>query len=84
MPTLIGTPRTPPSFLVEEPFALYNRSELSVDEMTVADSIQGQSDVLSLDVSVMVRLIALFCVLGWLFFVVFAGVGVIGLPYKLI
>ena len=52
--------------------------------MTVADSIQGQSDVLSLDVSVMVRLIALFCVLGWLFFVVFAGVGVIGLPYKLI
>lgn len=84
MPTFIGTPRIPPSCLVEEPFALYNRSELSLDETTVADSIQGQSDVLSLDVSVMVRLIALFCVLGWLFFVVFAGVGVIGLPYKLI
>lgn len=29
-------------------------------------------------------MIAFFCILGWLFFVIFAGIGIIGLPYKLI
>lgn len=29
-------------------------------------------------------MIAFFCIIGWLFFVIFAGIGIIGLPYKLI
>ncbi|OAO13185.1 LMBR1 integral membrane family protein [Blastocystis sp. ATCC 50177/Nand II] len=71
-------------FIVEEPGIVYNKSILSVDELEAADAVSSVADVFSVDVSFIVRLIALFCILGWLFFVIFAGIGVIGLPYKLI
>ena len=55
-----------------------------MDELEAADAVSSVADVFSVDVSFIVRLIALFCILSWLFFVIFAGIGVIGLPYKLI
>lgn len=58
-------------------------STLSVDETSAAATFLSE-DVLQIEVSVIVRLISLFCIVGWLFFVIFAGIGIIGLPYKLI
>lgn len=61
-----------------------NATVLSTEEMRAADSIFGTAATLEIKVTWFVRMLTLFCVVGWLFFVVFAGIGVIGLPYKLI
>lgn len=61
-----------------------NATVLSTEEMRAGDSIFGTAATLEIKVTWFVRMLTLFCVVGWLFFVVFAGIGVIGLPYKLI
>lgn len=61
-----------------------NASILSTAEMHEADALFGTPATLEIKVTWFVRMLALFCLVGWLFFVVFAGIGVIGLPYKLI
>ena len=61
-----------------------NASILSPSEMREADAIFGSAATLEIKVTWFVRMLALFCLVGYLFFVVFAGIGVIGLPYKLI
>ena len=58
-------------------------STLLAEEVNAAVAT-STSDVLTIEVSVIVRLISFFCIVGWLFFVIFAGIGIIGLPYKLI
>lgn len=57
---------------------------LSPEEMTAAKLATGVQETLSIPVSIFIRTIAFFCIIGWLFFVIFAGIGIIGLPYKLI
>lgn len=59
-------------------------STLSSEEIEAASKIVGTEDIQVINVSVIVRLISFFCIVGWLFFVIFAGIGIIGLPYKLI
>ena len=58
-------------------------STLLTEEVENAVSLFSE-DTLSIEVSVVVRLISFFCIVGWFFFVIFAGIGIIGLPYKLI
>ena len=67
-----------------EAMSVVNATVLSPEEMRAADGIFGAAATLEIKVTWFVRMLALFCVVGWLFFVVFAGIGVIGLPYKLI
>lgn len=57
---------------------------LSTEEIEAAKLVKGVPETLSIPVSIFVRMIAFFCIIGWLFFVIFAGIGIIGLPYKLI
>ena len=61
-----------------------NKSMLSDMEMSAANLLTPNSTSLEVEVSGMVSMIAFFCILGWLFFAIFAGIGIIGLPYKLI
>lgn len=57
---------------------------MSPEEIDAANSVTSVSETLSIPVSIFIRMIAFFCIIGWLFFVIFAGIGIIGLPYKLI
>ena len=62
----------------------FNASFVTETEFAAANKVVGEPETLSIRVSVLVSMIAFFCILGWLFFVIFAGIGIIGLPYKLI
>ncbi|KAK8827382.1 hypothetical protein WA538_003345 [Blastocystis sp. DL] len=73
-----------PSLIIPDAMTVMNATVLSTEEMRAADSIFGTAATLEIKVTWFVRMLTLFCVVGWLFFVVFAGIGVIGLPYKLI
>lgn len=66
------------------PEDLFNKTILSTVEMEAAMAIAPTETSLEVEVSGMVSMIAFFCILGWLFFAIFAGIGIIGLPYKLI
>ena len=57
---------------------------LTEAETNAGINLSSIQDTLQIEVSVLVRLISFFCIIGWLFFSIFAGIGIIGLPYKLI
>ena len=61
-----------------------NKSVLSDLEISAANAFTSNHTSLEVEVSGIVSMIAFFCILGWLFFAIFAGIGIIGLPYKLI
>ena len=72
-----------PLFADDKTIAMINAT-LTEAETNAGINLSSIQDTLQIEVSVLVRLISFFCIIGWLFFSIFAGIGIIGLPYKLI